>query len=180
MTHTAKPAAAAGNERLAFSERLIQALKNARYPASPTRVAREFNVRHDARPVTVHAVRKWLLGEAIPTQDKVQALARWLGVATEWLRFGAADMARAKRAVDRIDADVVNLVADLQRLDEHHKQLACEFVRMLVRASKAPEFAARRQHFDNVAQGIDNLKRDSAAAASTVGALAGAEQGAAA
>jgi len=68
------------NERESFSERLQQALKNAHYsPDSPTRLAREFNIRFEGRPITVHAARKWLVGEAIPTQEKLRMIAQWLG-----------------------------------------------------------------------------------------------------
>ena len=38
-------------------------------------------------PITVHAARKWLVGDAIPTQDKMRALAQWLAVPADWLRF---------------------------------------------------------------------------------------------
>jgi len=63
-------------ERLAFSERLRQALSNCNYsPRSPTELAREFNLRFKGQAVTVHAARKWLHGESIPTQDKLRALA---------------------------------------------------------------------------------------------------------
>jgi hypothetical protein len=63
-------------ERLEFSKRLQQALRNAEYsPNSPTQLAREFNVRFAGHPVTVHAARKWLQGESIPTQEKLRALA---------------------------------------------------------------------------------------------------------
>jgi transcriptional regulator with XRE-family HTH domain len=38
--------------------------------------------------VTVNAVRKWMLGESIPTLDKLQVLADLLGVTQDWLRWG--------------------------------------------------------------------------------------------
>jgi transcriptional regulator with XRE-family HTH domain len=128
------------NERENFSERLQQALKNAHYsPDSPTRLAREFNIRFDGRPITVHAARKWLVGEAIPTQEKLRMIAQWLGVPAEWLRFGGSDghalQSDAPHAVPRFESADVKLIADLQRLDEHHRQLAREFIRMLVRAN---------------------------------------------
>ena len=76
-------------ERLAFSERLQQALISAGYsPSSPTQLAREFNQRFSDQSVTVHAARKWLHGESIPTQNKLRSLAGWLDVPAEWLRFG--------------------------------------------------------------------------------------------
>ncbi len=127
------------NERESFSERLQQALKNAHYsPDSPTRLAREFNIRFEGRPITVHAARKWLVGEAIPTQEKLRMIAQWLGVPADWLRFGGAEHAAGAAegngaASARFESADVKLIADLQRLDEHHRQLAREFIRMLVR-----------------------------------------------
>ena len=127
------------NERESFSERLQQALRNAHYsPDSPTRLAREFNIRFEGRPITVHAARKWLVGEAIPTQEKLRMIAQWLGVPAEWLRFGGSELApdgstEAGAGNARFESADVKLIADLQRLDEHHRQLAREFIRMLVR-----------------------------------------------
>ena len=130
------------NERESFSERLQQALKNAHYsPDSPTRLAREFNIRFEGRPITVHAARKWLVGEAIPTQEKLRMIAQWLGVPADWLRFGGADAPGAQTeggASARFESTDVKLIADLQRLDEHHRQLAREFIRMLVRLNHQP------------------------------------------
>lgn len=128
------------NERENFSERLQLALKNAHYsPDSPTRLAREFNIRFDGRPITVHAARKWLVGEAIPTQEKLRMIAQWLGVPAEWLRFGAAvdgaEHADEPNGAARFESADVKLMADLQRLDEHHRQIAREFIRMLVRVN---------------------------------------------
>ena len=130
------------NERESFSERLQQALKNAHYsPDSPTRLAREFNIRFEGRPITVHAARKWLVGEAIPTQEKLRMIAQWLGVPADWLRFGGAEQAANADAASggaRFESADVKLIADLQRLDEHHRQLAREFIRMLVRLNHPP------------------------------------------
>jgi transcriptional regulator with XRE-family HTH domain len=125
------------NEREGFSERLQHALKTAHYsPDSPTRLAREFNIRFEGRPITVHAARKWLVGEAIPTQEKLRMLAQWLGVPADWLRFGGdTDPAtgEASNASARFESADVKLIADLQRLDDHHREMAREFIRMLVR-----------------------------------------------
>lgn len=127
-------------ERESFSERLQQALRNAEYsPDSPTQLAREFNVRFEGRPITVHAARKWLVGEAIPTQEKLRTLAQWLGVPAEWLRFGGSGSLGAgdsPGAPPRFESADVKLVADLQRLDAHHQALAREFIRMLVRLNR--------------------------------------------
>lgn len=128
-------------EREDFSVRLHQALQNADYPPDkPTQLAREFNVRFPGRPVTVHAARKWLVGEAIPTQEKLRTLAQWLGVSAEWLRFGGRGQLDAPDNVSNGESKYasanIKLIADLQLLDEHHQQIAREFIRMLVRLSR--------------------------------------------
>lgn len=126
-------------EREGFSERLQQALRNADYsPDSPTQLAREFNIRFEGRPITVHAARKWLVGEAIPTQEKLRTLAQWLCVPAEWLRFGGEDASTpdSSGTPARFESADVKLVADLQRLDEYHQSLAREFIRMLVRLNR--------------------------------------------
>ena len=131
-------------ERKDFSERLQQALRNADYsPDSPTQLAREFNVRFSGNPVTVHAARKWLVGEAIPTQEKLRALASWLGVPAEWLRFGGdtpnlqgGGAIGTGSANERFASDDIKLIADLQRLDERYRLIAREIIRLLVRLSR--------------------------------------------
>ena len=64
-------------------------------------------------------------------------IAQWLGVPAEWLRFGGADNvaqnAESGNGLSRFESADVKLIADLQRLDEHHRQIAREFIRMLVR-----------------------------------------------
>lgn len=126
-------------EREGFSARLQQALRNGNYsPDSPTQLAREFNIRFEGRPITVHAARKWLVGEAIPTQEKLRTLAHWLGVPAEWLRFGGdtEPTGEGAAAPSRFESEDVKLVADLQRLDEHHQAIAREFIRMLLRMNR--------------------------------------------
>ncbi|RYD94429.1 MAG: hypothetical protein EOP50_09525, partial [Sphingobacteriales bacterium] len=60
-------------ERKEFAERLQSALRQARQPAdSPTALARGFNSHFPGRAITVHAARKWLMAESIPTQDKLR------------------------------------------------------------------------------------------------------------
>ena len=127
-------------ERENFSRRLQQALRNADYsPDSPTQLAREFNVRFAGRPITVHAARKWIVGEAIPTQEKLRTLASWLNVPAEWLRFGGdapSDASATTEASLRYETIDVKLISDLQRLDEHYRILAREMIRMLVKINR--------------------------------------------
>lgn len=71
-----------------FSKRLRATMAERGYPIdSPTFLMHEFNRHSKDLHVSVHAARKWLLGEAIPTQERILVLCRWLGVGPEWLRF---------------------------------------------------------------------------------------------
>jgi hypothetical protein len=122
-------------ERRDFSERLQQTLHKRGYdPDSPTKLAREFNSRYDGRPVTVHAVRKWLLGEAIPVQDKLRTLAAWLTVDVTWLRFGDEPQAGTQGAQGNggFATPDLQLIAELRLLDPHHRHIAREIVRALL------------------------------------------------
>ncbi len=76
------------NETKAFAERLRRSLDGYGVRQSPTLVANEFNLRYWGRSITPHTARNWLLGKAIPTQDKLRVLAEWLQVSPDELRFG--------------------------------------------------------------------------------------------
>ena len=128
-------------ERLQFSERLRKSLLHADYsPDSPTQLAREFNIRFAGHSVTVHAARKWLQGESIPTQEKLRALANWLQVPADWLRFGSLENAtentNANAQVSPLTQRDAKMVANLQQLDEHHRLIAYDFLRMLLRLGR--------------------------------------------
>ena len=106
------------DERKEFAERLRAALRQARQPAdSPTALARGFNSRFPGQPVTVHAARKWLMAESIPTQDKLRTLAHWLQVPAEWLRFGNALAEDGKQGVGPVDPALGALLAAMSRED---------------------------------------------------------------
>ncbi|MFL6709619.1 MAG: hypothetical protein ACJ8HI_15580 [Massilia sp.] len=81
----------ADDERSQFSERLKSSLTAIGLSIQPSDFARAFNARADGASVTVHAARKWLHGEAIPTHEKIVILSIWLGVNPAWLRFGEPD-----------------------------------------------------------------------------------------
>ncbi|MFM7522905.1 MAG: hypothetical protein ACKO4M_01855, partial [Betaproteobacteria bacterium] len=85
-------------------------------------------------PVTVHAARKWLQGESIPTQEKLRALASWLDVPADWLRFGNGNTQKNGGT----DSSMTDQRASslLNQLDEHHRQIGLEMLRGLVRAYK--------------------------------------------
>lgn len=82
-----------------FAERLRAAMAAAGYEAKPSVLEREFNLHYMGKPMTLHGVRRWLLGESLPRQDKLEALALWLGVTPQTLRYGTEieDQVRAKQ-----------------------------------------------------------------------------------
>jgi len=67
---------------------LKSALAAAHLSSRPTDVALAFNLRANGAAVTAYAARKWLVGDSIPTQERIVILATWLGVHPSWLRFG--------------------------------------------------------------------------------------------
>ena len=71
-----------------FAERLQIAMTAKAIKLSPTVLANQFNAGFDGRAVTPHTARNWLLGKAMPTQDKLMCLAKLLGTSSEQLRFG--------------------------------------------------------------------------------------------
>ena len=78
------------SEPQAFAQRLRAALTAADVPVSATQVQRKFNALSGDAAISVHAVRKWIVGEAIPTQERIRVLSAWLAVSPNWLRFGEA------------------------------------------------------------------------------------------
>lgn len=76
------------NESIKFSIRLKNAMEKAGYKAKPTVLEREFNTRFWGKSVTLQGARRWLVGESIPTQEKLLILSKWLGVDPNYLRFG--------------------------------------------------------------------------------------------
>lgn len=76
------------DEKSAFAKRLTDGMVAAGYEPRPIVLEREFNSRYWGRSVTFQAVRRWLKGEAIPAQEKLQVLAEWLKIEPHVLRFG--------------------------------------------------------------------------------------------
>jgi transcriptional regulator with XRE-family HTH domain len=75
------------NEKSLFAQRLITAMQAKGYDPKPSILEREFNLRHNGKPVTLYGVRKWLLGMSMPSSDKLLTLAKWLDVPPEELAF---------------------------------------------------------------------------------------------
>jgi hypothetical protein len=60
------------------------------------------------------------MGEAIPTQDRLQVLADWLSVSPSWLRYGEDDIDGKKKARD-MTAQEWRLVQGFRRLTDKQR-----------------------------------------------------------
>jgi transcriptional regulator with XRE-family HTH domain len=119
-----------------FSKRLRQAFHdNGVDIDSPTRLASDFNDRYLGRRVTQQAVRKWLNGEAIPSQDKILVLADWLHVGAELLRFGkgssAANIAEQATPLYRGALSDQELIRRYRKLNRSQQQAMAEIITAL-------------------------------------------------
>jgi transcriptional regulator with XRE-family HTH domain len=89
-----------------FAARLAQAMRESGYNPKPSVLEREFNQRYWGKPMTLHGVRRWLLGETLPSQDKLIVLAEWLGVPPHQLRFGEEVSGRIEERRERWDSGI--------------------------------------------------------------------------
>lgn len=128
------------DEKQGFSRRLQECLRRIKAGGGgPTGIAREFNLRYQGAPVSAQAVRKWLLGESLPSQDKIRTLAAWLETTPHWLRFGEGESG-AKRAHAPLKQESaayhVNsawLAARFDTLNDAHQKMVVEVVLGLLR-----------------------------------------------
>ena len=72
-----------------FALRLKTAMQEKGYEAKPAVLEKQFNLHYNGEPMTLHGVRRWLRGETLPSQDKLIALAEWLRIPPDELRYGA-------------------------------------------------------------------------------------------
>lgn len=130
------------DEKVEFSQRLQQAMSDAGYPLRPTILEREFNTRYWGRPITVQAVRRWLNGEAIPSQDKLQILAEWLKIEPQTLRFGADSIRSVRekksRWEDAIAGPEREVLEAFISLPAEQKKVAREVILALAKACSLP------------------------------------------
>lgn len=107
---------------------------------------REFNTRHWGKPMTLHGVRRWLVGETIPDHKKLATLAEWLQVPVQELGWGVTASATVLQARERQAPWHVTLgyqdreLFDLYlRLPVPKRRLAREVILALAKAHAAEE-----------------------------------------
>ena len=94
------------NEKLEFAERLRAAMVGVGMEPRPSVLERQFNARYWGKSVTFQAVSRWLKGEALPGQDKLQTLAEILKIEPEILRFGEKVRSSVKEQKARWDTGI--------------------------------------------------------------------------
>ena len=129
------------SETQAFADRLRQALDSAGVRASPTVVANGFNLRYWGRSITPHTARNWLLGQSLPTQDKLVVLAEWLQVSPDELRFGKAAsghrLSEADPGFEHLDMADREMISRYLSLTTAERKTVREVVGALVVAAAA-------------------------------------------
>jgi hypothetical protein len=129
----------ANDERVNFSVRLKSSLVTAGVPIKTSKFTHAFNLHANGAFVTPYATRKWLCGEAIPTQERIVILANWLGVNTGWLRFGELDNREVHDVVipeSLLATEHLSLIHDVISLPEPTQQIIREIIDTFVRANQ--------------------------------------------
>ncbi|MDE4038311.1 hypothetical protein [Acinetobacter pittii] len=123
------------NEKQAFSLRLKKELEKHEWPTnSPTWLAREFNIRYSGNSISVQTANNWLSGTVIPNQDKLQVLAAWLDISTQWLRFGEKEHTLENNldVHQNIQLYLTDLPEKISKLSPKQKSLVYELVDALL------------------------------------------------
>lgn len=127
------------DEKAEFAARLKQAMLDAGYEARPSVVEREFNQRFWGRSISFQAARQWLLGNAVPQQDKLQVLADWLKIEPQTLRFGGkaaiSVQEKKKRWEDSIAGPEREILEAFINLPAPQKKVAREVILALAKVS---------------------------------------------
>ena len=78
-------------EKKQFASRLKQAIDAKGFRSSPTEIATLFNAMYEGNPVRPHTARNWLLGNSLPTHEKMVCLGNLLDTSPEQLRYGRSN-----------------------------------------------------------------------------------------
>jgi len=118
-------------EKAASTERLKTAIRGFdENLLSPTVLAREFNRRSKNSKIVVTGAHKWLTGEAIPQQPKLQLLSNWLGVSVQWLRYGVLE---APAPSDKEQKRQKKLINNFTALSERDKVIVERLIDEMIR-----------------------------------------------
>lgn len=122
------------DQQQGFSDRLQERLLVQGKSLSPTELAREFNLRWRGLPVTVHATRKWLTGQSIPTLDKLAVVAQLLNTNEDWLRWGNLSMNdTSSDCDDSYPNDEIGFTQDFKMLSSSNKKVVTAVMETLLK-----------------------------------------------
>ena len=120
------------SEKVLFAERLGLAIKNKGIKQSPTVLCNLFNSNWSGRSITPHTARNWILGIAMPQQDKLVCLAKLLDTSAGQLRYGRSNEKTMIFSTDNFESEVSNTDQEFfmqyLKLDDERKRLSRDIV----------------------------------------------------
>lgn len=122
----------AQRERFEFSERLINSLIKSNIPVRVVVIHKLFEKNNNKISLSTHAIRKWLMGESIPTQEKLRVLADILSVDPNWLRYGDFLDDNGKNKFSELNSNQKKLVNEFDNLSTNQKKYIIEIIDALV------------------------------------------------
>lgn len=119
-------------EKALFADRLGLAIKNKGIKKSPTVLCNLFNSNWSGRSITPHTARNWILGIAMPQQDKLVSLAKLLDTSAGQLRYGRSIEKTMIFSTDNFESEVSNTDQEFfmryLKLDDVRKRLSRDVV----------------------------------------------------
>ena len=120
------------SEKALFAERLGLAINNKGIKQSPTVLCNLFNSSWSGRSITPHTARNWILGLAMPQQDKLVCLAKLLDTSPGQLRYGRSNEKTMIFSTDNFESEVSNTDQEFfmryLKLDDVRKRLSRDVV----------------------------------------------------
>ena len=120
------------SEKALFAERLGLAINNKGIKQSPTVLCNLFNGSWSGRSITPHTARNWILGVAMPQQDKLVCLAKLLDTSPGQLRSGRSSEKTMVLSNGNLESEISNTDQEFfvryLKLDEARKRLARDVV----------------------------------------------------
>ena len=120
------------SEKSLFAERLGLAINNKGIKHSPTVLCNLFNSSWSGRSITPHTARNWILGVAMPQQDKLVCLAKLLDTCPGQLRYGRSSEKTMVLSNGNLESEISNTDQEFfvryLKLDDARKRLARDVV----------------------------------------------------
>ena len=120
------------SEKALFAERLGLAINNKGIKQSPTVLCNLFNCSWSGRSITPHTARNWILGVAMPQQDKLVCLAKLLDTSPGQLRYGRSSEKTMVLSNGNLESEISNTDQEFfvryLKLDEARKRLTRDVV----------------------------------------------------